>query len=178
MCCGPLWMRVGVSSLSPSARQLALCPSTRQTRSRVSPRAGAGAHWGCSSGPSASPARSAIMWYVLRLAGLDRPLRLWCAALGSVCYFLKAWQPRLLLLLPARQALCTSDTAAACYCGCLEQLEPETIELLAAMTEAAVNVTLLLRLDCSAPSAVSALLCALSSEIIHGLNCQELPRTT
>ena len=77
-----------------------------------------------------------------------------------------------------RQALCTSDTAAACYCGCLEQLEPETIELLAAMTEAAVNVTLLLRLDCSAPSAVSALLCALSSEIIHGLNCQELPRTT
>ena len=138
MCCGQLWMRVGVSSLSPSARQLACHRSLplHTTRSRVSPRAGAGAHWGCSSGPSASPARSAIMWYVLRLAGLDRPLRLWCAALGSVCYFLKAWQPRLLLLLPAaRQALCTSDTAAACYCGCLEQLEPETIELLAAMTD-------------------------------------------
>ena len=28
-------------------------------------------------------------------------------------YFLRAWQPRLPLLLPARQALCTSDTAAA-----------------------------------------------------------------
>jgi hypothetical protein len=41
----------------------------------------------------------------------------------------------LLLLLPALQALCTSDTAAACYCGCPEQLEPETIELLAAMTD-------------------------------------------
>lgn len=167
------WCELALS-LRTTARSLPL----HTTRSRVSPRAGAGAHWGCSSGPSASPARSAIMWYVLRLTGLDRPLRLWFAALGSVCYFLKAWQPRLLLLLPARQALCTSDTAAACYCGCLEQLEPETIELLAAMTEAAVNVTLLLRLDCSAPSAVSALLCALSSEIIHGLNCQELPRTT
>ena len=75
MCCGPSWMRVGVSSLSPSEQQLALCPSTRQTRSRVSPRAGAGAHWGCSSGPSASPACSAIMWYFLRLSSLpDRSM--------------------------------------------------------------------------------------------------------
>ena len=40
-----------------------------------------------------------------------------------------------LVSLPALPALCTSDTAAACYCECLEQLEPETIELLAAMTD-------------------------------------------
>ena len=70
------------------------------------------------------------------------------------------------------------------FCGCPEQLEPETIELLAAMTEAAVNErdsALAARLFCACAkreSAVSALLCALSSEIIHGLNCQELPRTT
>jgi hypothetical protein len=39
------------------------------------------------------------------------------------------------LLLPALQAHCTSDTIAACSCGCLEQLEPDQIELLAAMTD-------------------------------------------
>jgi len=33
------------------------------------------------------------------------------------------------------QALYKSDTAAPCYCGCEEQLEPEQIELLAAMTD-------------------------------------------
>ena len=37
--------------------------------------------------------------------------------------------------LPSLQALYTSDTAAPCYCGCEEQLEPEQIELLAAMTD-------------------------------------------
>ena len=77
------------------------------------------------------------MWYVVRMAGLDRPLRpcvpLWAPSATSLAM---ARQLRLLLLLlPALQALCTSDTAAACYCGCPEQLEPETIELLAAMTD-------------------------------------------
>ena len=33
------------------------------------------------------------------------------------------------------KALCTCDTAATCCCGCLEQLEPEQIELLAVMTD-------------------------------------------
>ena len=33
------------------------------------------------------------------------------------------------------KALCTCDTAATCFCGCLEQLEPEQIELLAVMTD-------------------------------------------
>ena len=59
-----------------------------------------------------------------------------CPALGSVgCHSLAmARHPRrLLLLLPALQVPCTSDTALACHCGCLEQLEPEMIELLAAM---------------------------------------------
>ena len=106
------------------------------TRSRVSPRAGAGAHLGWSSGPSESPAHYALVWYVVRMAGLDRPLRL-CVPLWtpSATSLAMARQPRPLLLLPALQALCTSDTAAACYCGCLEQLEPETIELLSTMTD-------------------------------------------
>ena len=33
------------------------------------------------------------------------------------------------------KALCTHDTDATCFCGCLEQLEPEQIELLAVMTD-------------------------------------------
>jgi hypothetical protein len=35
---------------------------------------------------------------------------------------------------------CTSDMAAGCYCGCKEQLEPEQIELLAAMTDLVVQL--------------------------------------
>ena len=79
---------------------------------------------------------SALVWYVVRMAGLDRPLRpcvpLWAPSATSLAM---ARQLRLLLLLPALQALCTSDTAAACYCVCLEQVEPETIELLSTMTD-------------------------------------------
>jgi hypothetical protein len=119
-------------------RQKFLHVALHTTRSRVSPRAGAGAHWGWSSGPSESPARSVLVWYVVRMAGLDRPLRLrLCVSLWapSATSLAMARQPRLLLLLSALQALCTSDTAAACYCGCLEQLEPATFELLAAMTD-------------------------------------------
>ena len=41
--------------------------------------------------------------------------------------------------LPALQALYTSDTTAPYYCGCEEQLEPEQIELLAAMTDVAIQ---------------------------------------
>ena len=37
-------------------------------------------------------------------------------------------------VLNSQELLCISDMAAACYCGCKDQLEPEQIELLAAMT--------------------------------------------
>ena len=38
-------------------------------------------------------------------------------------------------VLNSQELLCISDMAAACYCGCKDQLEPEQIELLAAMTD-------------------------------------------
>ena len=43
-------------------------------------------------------------------------------------------------VLNSQELLCISDMAAACYCGCNEQLEPEQIELLAAMTDVVVQL--------------------------------------
>jgi hypothetical protein len=43
-------------------------------------------------------------------------------------------------VLNSQELLCTSDMAAACYCACKEQLEPEQIELLAAMTNVVVQL--------------------------------------
>ena len=43
-------------------------------------------------------------------------------------------------ILNSQELLCISDMAAACYCGCKEQLEPEQIELLAAMTDVVVQL--------------------------------------
>ena len=42
-------------------------------------------------------------------------------------------------VLNSQELLRISDMAAACYCGCNEQLEPEQIELLAAMTDVAIQ---------------------------------------
>ena len=43
-------------------------------------------------------------------------------------------------VLNRQELLCISDMAAAYYCGCKEQLEPEQIELLAAMTDVVVQL--------------------------------------
>ena len=43
-------------------------------------------------------------------------------------------------VLDSQELLRISDMAAACYCGCNEQLEPEQIELLAAMTDVVVQL--------------------------------------
>jgi hypothetical protein len=43
-------------------------------------------------------------------------------------------------VLNSQELLRISDMAAACYCGCNEQLEPEQIELLAAMTDVVVQL--------------------------------------
>ena len=43
-------------------------------------------------------------------------------------------------VLNSQELLCISDMAAACYCGCKDQLEPEPIELLAAMTDVVVQL--------------------------------------
>ena len=43
-------------------------------------------------------------------------------------------------VLNSQELLCISDMAAACYCGCKDQLEPVQIELLAAMTDVVVQL--------------------------------------
>jgi len=40
----------------------------------------------------------------------------------------------------SQELLYISDMAAGCYCACKEQLEPEQIELLAAMTDMVVQL--------------------------------------
>ena len=43
-------------------------------------------------------------------------------------------------VLNSQELLRISDMTAACYCACKEQLEPEQIELLAAMTDVVVKL--------------------------------------
>ena len=43
-------------------------------------------------------------------------------------------------VLNSQELLCISDMPASYYCGCKEQLEPVQIELLAAMTDAVVQL--------------------------------------
>ena len=54
------------------------------------------------------------------------------------CLWTGSWGPKqhsqLESVLNSQELLCISDMTAACYCGGKDQLEPEQIELLAAMT--------------------------------------------
>ena len=71
--------------------------------------------------------------------------------------------------------------AAACYFGCVEQLEPEQIELLAAMTdvEGVQWASCKCEVICAKRFHIdTCCVCALSSERVCGLTCQELLHTT